>query len=39
MQMYDSGASIKDIRAAIEAKYHPLYTNRTPTPPVPSKQQ
>jgi len=38
MQMYDSGASVKDIRAAIEAKYDKLYTNRTPTPPVPKDQ-
>jgi hypothetical protein len=35
MQMHTSGASVTDIRAAIEKEYTPLSTNHTPTPAVP----
>ena len=34
-QMHASGASVSDIRAAIEKEYKPLSTNMTPTPAVP----
>lgn len=37
MQMYSSGASVRDIRAAIERKYTPQYHNHTATPPPPAK--
>jgi len=37
MQMHASGAPISSIRAAIEAKYRPLYPTMTPTPPVRGK--
>jgi len=34
-QLYTSGASVSDIRAAIEKEFAPLSTNRTPTPEPP----
>jgi hypothetical protein len=35
MQMYASGASVRDIRAAVEAKWKPRLQNHTPTPDPP----
>jgi len=35
MQMYSSGASVRDIRNAIEKKYAGQYQNHTPTPQPP----
>jgi hypothetical protein len=35
MQLYNSGASVKDIRAAIEKKYAASFRNHTPTPQPP----
>src|SRR5688572_11426256 len=35
LQMYTSGASLTDIRAAVEKEYKPLATTMTPTPAVP----
>jgi hypothetical protein len=35
MQMYASGASVRDIRAAVEAKWTPQATTHTPTPHPP----
>ena len=35
MQMYASGASVRDIRAAVEAKWTPRLHNHTPTPDPP----
>jgi hypothetical protein len=40
MQMYSSGASVRDIRNAVEKKFAGQYQNHTPTPqppPAPSK--
>jgi hypothetical protein len=38
MQMYSSGASVRDIRAAVEKKFAGQYQNHTPTPqPPPAK--
>jgi hypothetical protein len=34
-QMYTSGASVSDIRAAVEKEFTPLSTNHTPTPEAP----
>jgi hypothetical protein len=34
-QLYTSGASVSDIRAAIEKEFTPLSTNHTPTPEAP----
>jgi hypothetical protein len=34
-QLYTSGASVSDIRAAIEKEFTPLSTNHTPTPDAP----
>ena len=34
-QLFASGASVSDIRAAIEKEFTPLSTNHTPTPEVP----
>jgi hypothetical protein len=34
-QMFASGASLSDIRAAVEKEYKPLSTSMTPTPAVP----
>ena len=34
-QLYTSGASVADIRAAIEKEFTPLSTNHTPTPEAP----
>jgi hypothetical protein len=34
-QLYASGASVSDIRAAIEKEFKPLSTNHTPTPEAP----
>ncbi len=36
MQMYNSGASIEEIRAGIDRKYAALYPGSTPTPKPPS---
>ena len=36
MQMYSSGASVRDIRAAVEKKFAGQYQNHTPTPPPPA---
>jgi hypothetical protein len=36
MQMYSSGASVRQIRTAIEQKYAGQRTNHTPTPPPPA---
>jgi hypothetical protein len=36
MQMYNAGASVKEIRAAIEMKWAPRFPSHTPTPPVPA---
>ena len=38
MQLYNSGADPASIRAAIERKWTPQYTTKTPTPPVPAKK-
>lgn len=35
LQLYTSGASVTDIRAAIEKEFTPLSTNHTPTPEAP----
>ncbi len=35
MQMHASGASVRDIRAAVEAKWAAQATNHTPTPEPP----
>jgi hypothetical protein len=35
MQMYSSGASVRDIRVANEQKWASHYPNKTPTPGVP----
>ena len=35
LQMFTSGASLTDIRAAVEKEYKPLATTMTPTPAVP----
>ena len=35
MQMYSSGASVREIRAAVDKKYASSYQNHTPTPPAP----
>jgi hypothetical protein len=38
MQMYSSGASVRDIRAAVEKRFAGQYQNHTPTPqPPPAK--
>ncbi len=38
MQMYSSGASVREIRAAVEKKFAGQYQNHTPTPqPPPAK--
>jgi hypothetical protein len=37
MQMYSSGASVRDIRAAIDKKWAGSRTSHTPTPPPPPK--
>lgn len=36
MQMYSSGASVRQIRAAVEQKYAGQYQFHTPTPPAPA---
>jgi hypothetical protein len=36
MQMYSSGASVRQIRTAIETKYAGQYQNHTPTPQPPA---
>jgi hypothetical protein len=36
MQMYSSGASVRQIRTAVEQKYAGQYQNHTPTPPAPA---
>lgn len=36
MQMYNAGASVKEIRAAIELKWSPRFPSHTPTPPAPA---
>ena len=35
MQMYSSGASVRDIRAAVEKRFAGQYQNHTPTPQPP----
>jgi hypothetical protein len=35
MQMYASGASVRDIRAANERKWGSQFPSHTPTPPPP----
>jgi hypothetical protein len=35
-QLYTSGASVTDIRAAIEKEFAPIYPGRTPTPAAPA---
>ncbi|MBZ5558510.1 MAG: hypothetical protein LAO77_14660 [Acidobacteriia bacterium] len=37
MQMYNSGASVRDIRAANEKKWSGTYPTHTPTAPAPTK--
>ena len=39
MQLYNSGADVASIRAAIERKWTPQHHTRTPTPPVPPKKR
>ena len=39
MQLYNSGADVASIRAAIERKWTPLHRTKTPTPPVPAKKR
>jgi hypothetical protein len=36
MQMYSSGASVRQIRTAVEQKYAGQYQSHTPTPPAPA---
>jgi hypothetical protein len=36
-QMHASGASVRDIRAAVEKEWAPRSTNHTPTPEPPAK--
>jgi len=36
MQMHGAGASVSQIRSAIEGKYRPHYDTMTPTPPAPA---
>jgi hypothetical protein len=38
-QMYASGASVRDIRAAVEKKWAGFNGGHTPTPPVPPKSE
>jgi len=38
MQMYATGASVAEIRAANERKWKPNFPNQTPTPRPPVKQ-
>lgn len=38
MQLYNSGADVASIRAAIERKWTPQHRTKTPTPPVPAKK-
>ena len=38
-QMHASGASVRDIRAAIEKTYGPMASNKTPTPPPPVRER
>jgi hypothetical protein len=35
MQMHASGASVSQIRRAVEAKYRPSFASMTPTSPPP----
>lgn len=37
-QMYSSGASVQDIRAAVEKEFTPNFTSMTPTPKAPAHQ-
>ena len=39
MQLFNSGADAASIRTAIERKWTPQYTSKTPTPPVPAKKR
>lgn len=39
MQLFNSGADPASIRAAIERKWTPQYSTKTPTPPVPAKKR
>lgn len=38
MQLYNSGADVQSIRAAIERKWSPQYRTKTPTPMPPAKK-
>lgn len=38
MQLYNSGADVQSIRAAIERRWTPQYRTKTPTPPPPAKR-
>jgi hypothetical protein len=38
MQLFNSGADVQSIRAAIEKKWSPQYQNKTPTPMPPAKK-
>lgn len=37
MQLYNSGADVQSIRAAIERRWTPQYRTKTPTPAPPAK--
>jgi hypothetical protein len=39
MQLFNSGADPAAIRAAIERKWTPQYSTKTPTPPVPPRKR
>jgi hypothetical protein len=39
MQLFNSGADPASIRSAIERKWTPQYSTKTPTPPVPAKKR
>lgn len=39
MQLFNSGADVASIRAAIERKWTPQHHTKTPTPPVPPKKR
>ncbi|MGE3510827.1 MAG: PCYCGC motif-containing (lipo)protein [Vicinamibacterales bacterium] len=38
-QMYSSGASVRDIRAAVDKQFGPLYPGKMPTPQPPAPHQ
>lgn len=39
MQLYNSGADVQSIRTAIERKWTPQYSSKTPTPMPPAKKK